>query len=755
MANAINLANVNISLDEFQRLSKGDYNAGEVKLAGETKLAKMNNHVSSWFSNSESISHAEVIAIKEALVRALSGANVAQDEIDKVRRELGLAPDGVADRTLAQRNVKPLTRQQIRDILDRNAATINEGRPANARIRTSSEIYGDGGMNAADRAKRDAVNAQLSDDHRKVFVNKDIQNFQRVVVGGGEYCDYETRQALRAIAEEQLEALLVTCKGHPRTDVSATATFRLPSGQTLTSPTGKSELEYASQLEDMIFRMKESGPDAEQRSVRKTFRSLATPEAKQAFFAALPDDPNGGYKARIAVVTILRSHGVVDHGALGVPNRLSDVDAIILAQHLASLQDDATAEALMGDPIFAAMAAKQPVRVANGSKAYVPHDTPEFFNRNISESFSNDKLLPTYRLLAAETAQIVRQRLGAKGVPDGISPASIVESSLASSMVAEAAGGGRVTVENLREPLLRAALRTAAFRVIQGEVTAHLATLGRDDDAIYEISKIIVKRNQAFVDDLMAAQTPADVSRIVASFKATVADAVRIFDELKEVRAGVEDRVRQGLANRLGMSPEALKDVQIELGGVAIKANMLRNNIGIGNPPLSTKAEFQKAFDDMADAFVAERMAILDAVDALDLPQGTKDDIKVMLLTVKKVKGIDIAFLAAEAKKIDASALEAELRVFAGKDNTESRSEIVIAGDLIVVTQTFGAFACKAGGQHRQDLVQFFLYPGQEVINISETKIVHTYLLGLYLFDRVHIVYKLDERISIRLNCLR
>ena len=50
--------------------------------------------------------------------------------------------------------MKPLTRQQIRDILDRNAATINEGRPANAHIRTSAEIYGEGGMNAADRAKR-------------------------------------------------------------------------------------------------------------------------------------------------------------------------------------------------------------------------------------------------------------------------------------------------------------------------------------------------------------------------------------------------------------------------------------------------------------------------------------------------------------------------------------------------------------------------------------------------------------------------
>jgi hypothetical protein len=40
---SINLANVNISLLQFQKISFGTYNAGEVKLASENKLAKMNN----------------------------------------------------------------------------------------------------------------------------------------------------------------------------------------------------------------------------------------------------------------------------------------------------------------------------------------------------------------------------------------------------------------------------------------------------------------------------------------------------------------------------------------------------------------------------------------------------------------------------------------------------------------------------------------------------------------------------------------
>ena len=42
---SINLANVNISLQQFQAVSSGKYNAGEVKLSSETSLTKVNNHV--------------------------------------------------------------------------------------------------------------------------------------------------------------------------------------------------------------------------------------------------------------------------------------------------------------------------------------------------------------------------------------------------------------------------------------------------------------------------------------------------------------------------------------------------------------------------------------------------------------------------------------------------------------------------------------------------------------------------------------
>ena len=121
----INLANINVSLQQFQAISHGKYNAGEVKLSSETTLDKINNHVHSTGKNKTELSHAEVLAIKQAFVKALTQGGVGADEIARVRRELGLGTDKTVDTSLKDRSVRPLSRQQIREILDRNAAEID------------------------------------------------------------------------------------------------------------------------------------------------------------------------------------------------------------------------------------------------------------------------------------------------------------------------------------------------------------------------------------------------------------------------------------------------------------------------------------------------------------------------------------------------------------------------------------------------------------------------------------------------------
>ena len=89
---AIDLGKVNISLRQFQEISSGKFNAGEVKLASETEIGKVNSHVTMKFLNTTRMSHQEVLAIKNAFVRALKSGGVGRDELSRIREELGLSP---------------------------------------------------------------------------------------------------------------------------------------------------------------------------------------------------------------------------------------------------------------------------------------------------------------------------------------------------------------------------------------------------------------------------------------------------------------------------------------------------------------------------------------------------------------------------------------------------------------------------------------------------------------------------------------
>ncbi|MBO7656077.1 MAG: hypothetical protein J6U40_14255 [Kiritimatiellae bacterium] len=132
----INFSNVRISIGQFQAVASGDHNAGEVKLTSETSIDRVNHHVSWRSLNKVSLSHEEVLAIKNAFIKALSDSGVNVAELNRVREELGLAPMKPVDVNLHERSIKPLSRQQVREILDRNAAAINDHLGAGM-IRTS------------------------------------------------------------------------------------------------------------------------------------------------------------------------------------------------------------------------------------------------------------------------------------------------------------------------------------------------------------------------------------------------------------------------------------------------------------------------------------------------------------------------------------------------------------------------------------------------------------------------------------------
>ena len=61
---AINLSNVNISIQQFQSVASGVYNAGEVRLTSDHSIDKVNHHAGWFFSNDTHLSHAEVLAVR-------------------------------------------------------------------------------------------------------------------------------------------------------------------------------------------------------------------------------------------------------------------------------------------------------------------------------------------------------------------------------------------------------------------------------------------------------------------------------------------------------------------------------------------------------------------------------------------------------------------------------------------------------------------------------------------------------------------
>ena len=86
----------------------------------------VNNHVGvlkGW--NTKTISAATTLEVKNAFVQALKNAGVDERALEKVRAELGLPPGGGA-KGVDLLGLKPLTRAQTREILDRFSGVINQ-----------------------------------------------------------------------------------------------------------------------------------------------------------------------------------------------------------------------------------------------------------------------------------------------------------------------------------------------------------------------------------------------------------------------------------------------------------------------------------------------------------------------------------------------------------------------------------------------------------------------------------------------------
>lgn len=692
MSRSVNLGNVNISITEFQRISSGEHNAGEVKLANETTLDRMNHHVHATLFNGDKISHNEVIAIKEAFVKALSQNGLSQTEVNGIRQQLGLASMGARDRTLRARSITPLSRQQIRTILDQYAGKINETNPE-AHIETSQELYGPNGMDAGNVRRRENVAAALDSKDRKLYETSTISQFQAVIAGKIDFRPDERAEFLE-IARDQLMVLMAKCGAEPRPNVDATAKFTLEGGQKMEMPTGMKEPEFAMFLEDMIVRLRGNAvPRKEELDAYAAYKKLDTAEKKEAFFARLVDDPQGGIKARAIAARILFTAGVTDHATLSVVNRLNDANALALAQQFATYAKDTPADQLRADGMLAgmsAMVANESQDVPKAGKVYIPATSGAAFNKAVVNDIkaNAENLFEGFSSLVDEADSLVTEKFGQAGRPLNLTRADLFNDAYLAQAIKTDEGAVRATPESVRADFLKAARQSAAHRIMGGALKAAYVGRGRGDECNARKITAFVGRNPEFLERLAAIDSPAAINGILQEMQGAMDDFIETFDRIKSVHEGVGDKVFARIAVKLGVPADVLKQNGLDLEKFNAKSNALIYDLA-KNRTLTTREGYENAFDNLVNQFVQSRSDLLDKVDGWNnLPAADKNKLKLVLLNLPDVSRIDLDKFATAALGISAATLDARLRANASRHSIyEAMKDITAQIDKFAIAQ--------------------------------------------------------------------
>ena len=417
-----------------------------------------------------------MIAVKQAFVDALARGGVQADEIAKVRAQLGLAPEKAVDTQLMERSLRPLSRQQIREILDRNAEALNAGQNE-VTIRTSEQIYARVGDDTRRRriAARDAANAGLAES-RTVETQRGFSLFQSLLAGDVDFRSKADRAELLDMAKKALDIVLDHSNGHPRADLQAKISWGSNGERRFTMEAGTDEATFARRLEDMIVRLSGLGPDADAIELRAAFRAVPRGERSRWIDALVRD---GGdktpYKVRTLCVALLQDAGVDDYASLSFPNRLPDEAATSLLRELAALPEGASAERARQCLDMARDLADDGRRA---NLAYVPATTAETFNDEVVSAFvnTNERLFGQYRTLAADVLADVRAVFGAAVVPADTTIRLFVTPEAVEGL-ARAQGGNRLAPEAMRDALRASAAEAAANRALAARVEARLAEL--------------------------------------------------------------------------------------------------------------------------------------------------------------------------------------------------------------------------------------------------------------------------------------
>ena len=726
----INLANVNVSIAQFQNIATGKYNAGEVKLASETTLDKVNNHVHFTRSNKKELSHEEVLAIKTAFVRALSSNGVGAEEIAQIRRDLGLSAEAGMDRSLHERSLRPLTRQQVREILDRNVDAINAH--AAGTVRTAAQMNaGRSERTIQARANaRDAANAGLVGS-RGTQEHEGIALAEAAIAGDVDFRSFEESRNILAQARAQLNALLERSKGQPSAEREAVVEFRIrESGQTIRISTGMTELSFARRLEETILRLAAYQADDRSIDVRTAFGAIDGAAARNTWLDGLAAAADGGFKARTVAIMLLTEAGIGDWETLSLVNRVSDADALALAKGLVELNGGVRGDALRQNALLQTLAqrAQGGAEVPQNARATIPAFSPQQWNEAVRVAIIQgrpENLPHDIRALADEAPADLRRRFGAKFFPANETGFKILCSVDSHKLVPDGLPE-RVTAENLRERLAALQDRLGAERCAQDHIAQALAEAGgvsENESALWNDWQDM--RPQLY-ERLCACHSAAETAAVFAEVRETVEADARRHIAVSRACEKVRAYYKEAFAQRLGL-PSACVDGSLHLDRFQDKANELARQIRKGEVNAVTDAEVEAAFRSLAEDAVAQRADRIAAIDAMeDISPALADRLKEHILEVDRPEKIDIVRCVRAART--------ELGQFI--DGVEAALDAPNA-DKTAVYEAMRAVSSRLGG------VVHGLFPPGEEVGGEELFMLGTPMMATLIHDRPGLAEKL------------
>ncbi len=665
---AINLSNVSVKLSEFQKMAKGDFNAGEVRLLDEQKLKKANNHVTFRFANRTIIPHEEVFAIKDAFVKALSANGVKGNALDDVRRELGLAVDGKADVGLAERSIKPLSRQQIREILDKHAETINSFNDENhgdVHIRTTRELYGGDTMSDYSLKWQKKVNDKLAAPTRALSQNAAVLSLSRIIANDIEFdTDAEARNTILDQAKAQFKKLKAAAAGQ---DENATVSldFTTDSGQSVKIETGMTRAAILRRLEDVIARLtKNVWPSDVERESRTAFKAIerdtadATRIARDSYLEGLRTQNDGDVKARAIAVMLMSEAGITDWDTLSAVNRLSKDDAIAFVRLLVSLGADATADNIRNDIELQNLFAKArgAVNVGGGAAVCIPAASPAQFNTAASQLMFTEYAFPQFRTIADELIAETRQIYGAQVMPEGAATEKFVNQTLLMRAFPNASPDDvRATPDSFRATIRTGLRNNMARKLLETKAPQSILKSKMNPVVLLE------RRHPQLVASLKNANSAQEATAALNQLIEPLKRVASILEACNAAEADIPDRMLQKLANAVKMDFADVKR-NFDMHDFKDALGRFSDKISMGEIDAGGAEAIAAAFDKFVDDFVKMCTNVIDKIDTMDISDQAKSRMKkAALCGWLSIKYVDMDVIKDAASTILLDELDATL----------------------------------------------------------------------------------------------